>query len=580
MKVVVAVQVLSIRNFQLPATGAIVLTFDDGGTVTHQTHKRRYRSDEITPQGTLEFPDEGRGPYRFSMPVSSQGPTPIRLSVGLITATKELVLGTGAIPYHYQLHTGQFLTVPCVNERLQPVGAAELRLSVEKEDTQPVVMRRPSMPLASDHSMWPGVLRMQVRSVQGLPPFVPDTLKSNTASVTVQFGSHNKCTSQAPWVLKSQSYSATWSDSLQFDIVPQQSRQILFTLYSQSSLGSQNAVVATGSMHLVLPANKTTHMATQTVALSQDITLTVIHEQTYVQPVFEGAGGRPKSAYHRDPRGENPSGVAKPRGHFFTSESEDDAEEGTAAAAVVPQPARPMSAKVSHQAKGQRPLGQPPRATPSPPPASTTQEPSHYPQKIRNTVDDAPDDLELIDADELPTTQNSANGLHNKVHTNNHRDPPADLQRTVDEQREHIQHLMMAIDQLQETVLRQQQLIESLQRNPSQHAPGDSRPSSAMSVSGHRRPISAGCHSSQRESIPLQGFSDTHLRAKFAEYDASGTGYITRDQLKQFYLSFDNFGLIEDERSVNKFLSKYARGSGRLVSFDDFAQLTLHLAQR
>eukprot|EP01062_Namystynia_karyoxenos_P003380 TRINITY_DN11208_c0_g1_i1.p1 TRINITY_DN11208_c0_g1~~TRINITY_DN11208_c0_g1_i1.p1 ORF type:complete len:462 (+),score=177.22 TRINITY_DN11208_c0_g1_i1:89-1387(+) len=72
--------------------------------------------------------------------------------------------------------------------------------------------------------------------------------------------------------------------------------------------------------------------------------------------------------------------------------------------------------------------------------------------------------------------------------------------------------------------------------------------------------------------------TEQQIRRKFQQLDTNGNGWLSRDELRRFYISNDNYGIFEDDDVVERHLSRYLR-DGK-VTLPEFSMLMLKLAQR
>ena len=101
-----------------------------------------------------------------------------------------------------------------------------------------------------------------------------------------------------------------------------------------------------------------------------------------------------------------------------------------------------------------------------------------------------------------------------------------------------------------------------------------------VASAGGSRPSSAD--SSNPYDVSQSYVTEQQLRSKFSDYDAQGSGYMTRKQLIDFYKATNMFGADEDDDSVKRYLAGLCGDSFRndMITFDDFAKVALKLAQR
>eukprot|EP00759_Apiculatamorpha_spiralis_P044123 PhF_6_TR41279/c0_g1_i1/m.62422 len=74
--------------------------------------------------------------------------------------------------------------------------------------------------------------------------------------------------------------------------------------------------------------------------------------------------------------------------------------------------------------------------------------------------------------------------------------------------------------------------------------------------------------------------TEEQLRRKFQELDVDGNGWLDRDEFKNLYLAFQNFGVYYDEDAVTRIVDKYSMFSDDKITFDEFCVIMLSLAAR
>eukprot|EP00760_Papus_ankaliazontas_P006675 PhM_4_TR13135/c0_g1_i1/m.17568 len=74
--------------------------------------------------------------------------------------------------------------------------------------------------------------------------------------------------------------------------------------------------------------------------------------------------------------------------------------------------------------------------------------------------------------------------------------------------------------------------------------------------------------------------TEEQLRRKFQELDVDGNGYLDRNEFKNLYLAFQNFGVHYDEAAVDMIMDKYHMWADDRVSYDEFCVIMLGLAAR
>eukprot|EP00388_Colpodella_angusta_P044682 GDKK01063689.1.p1 GENE.GDKK01063689.1~~GDKK01063689.1.p1 ORF type:complete len:746 (-),score=73.52 GDKK01063689.1:100-2337(-) len=89
-------------------------------------------------------------------------------------------------------------------------------------------------------------------------------------------------------------------------------------------------------------------------------------------------------------------------------------------------------------------------------------------------------------------------------------------------------------------------------------------------------PYSLAALENNKGQLPV---TEDHLRKKFEELDVDGLGYLSREEFKRVYLSYQNFGLKPKEEALNAILDKYSMNADGRVSFDEFCIAMLKLAQ-
>eukprot|EP00759_Apiculatamorpha_spiralis_P029032 PhF_6_TR31430/c0_g1_i1/m.46097 len=536
MKITVVVEVHSLVKFKFPRHGANVTLM-----LEHPVDPARSQTlqpESIPTTGEVDPLPVHPNISSFTFYMSADGP--IAIPILVTTGPPDCKIGKGEIAWQYALHTMERRMVPICNESKVQVGMVDCSVAVEKAQSENGSdARRPSMPQGGDFSAWPGTVKLHIKGFQGvqLPnesAVSPTSLVQHHVFLRVQFCGQTHDTAKVNWTLKPAGFSATFSDCLPFDIIRNQPKQIQFQLYVVHP--ETEELIAMASMYLPNAPQKASHVATQTVALGSG-TLSLSHEQLYVKPLREGAAGRPKSAYHR--------GGAVPK-QITSWDSDDEELESVQAAQPAPPP-------------------------PAPPTSTLALSPTaEFPMKLRNQVEVGRESIEM-------------------------RCEMDQLKQEVITHRSYIQELVAHVEQMQATILRQQELIERLQQTA---VPAlDARVTTLERGHGHMAavPQKAQPNLSNHNNTPstqhpyqhieVRGprsspLSETTLRLMFQQCDPSSSGFISRDQLRRFYLNHENFGLFEDEQSMDKVLSKYLKTGTRLVSFEEFAQITLRLVQR
>ena len=74
--------------------------------------------------------------------------------------------------------------------------------------------------------------------------------------------------------------------------------------------------------------------------------------------------------------------------------------------------------------------------------------------------------------------------------------------------------------------------------------------------------------------------TEPKLRELFDSLDVNHNGYLEFEEVKNFYKTFDNFGVVPSDKQIESDIRKHANSPDNNVSFDEFCCLILSLAQR
>eukprot|EP01060_Flectonema_neradi_P039127 TRINITY_DN8498_c0_g1_i1.p1 TRINITY_DN8498_c0_g1~~TRINITY_DN8498_c0_g1_i1.p1 ORF type:complete len:125 (+),score=23.74 TRINITY_DN8498_c0_g1_i1:57-377(+) len=74
--------------------------------------------------------------------------------------------------------------------------------------------------------------------------------------------------------------------------------------------------------------------------------------------------------------------------------------------------------------------------------------------------------------------------------------------------------------------------------------------------------------------------TDNRLRELFNSFDADNTGFLEKDEVKQVYKEFDNYGVEYTDREIDSQIQKYAIRDDGKVDYDEFCCIILSIAQR
>eukprot|EP01064_Diplonema_japonicum_P017243 TRINITY_DN252_c6_g1_i1.p1 TRINITY_DN252_c6_g1~~TRINITY_DN252_c6_g1_i1.p1 ORF type:complete len:125 (+),score=15.38 TRINITY_DN252_c6_g1_i1:47-376(+) len=74
--------------------------------------------------------------------------------------------------------------------------------------------------------------------------------------------------------------------------------------------------------------------------------------------------------------------------------------------------------------------------------------------------------------------------------------------------------------------------------------------------------------------------TDSRLRELFNSFDADGSGFLEKEEVKRVYKDFDNFGVEYSDREIDMQIAKYAIRDDGKVDFEEFGCIILSIAQR
>eukprot|EP01012_Entosiphon_sulcatum_P057264 TRINITY_DN81005_c0_g1_i1.p1 TRINITY_DN81005_c0_g1~~TRINITY_DN81005_c0_g1_i1.p1 ORF type:complete len:263 (-),score=48.83 TRINITY_DN81005_c0_g1_i1:15-755(-) len=74
--------------------------------------------------------------------------------------------------------------------------------------------------------------------------------------------------------------------------------------------------------------------------------------------------------------------------------------------------------------------------------------------------------------------------------------------------------------------------------------------------------------------------TDDQLRDLFEQFDTDGSGFISRQEFKRIYRSFEDFGTPVSKQDLNALLKKYKVFDDGIVTYQEFALIMLTLAKR
>ena len=74
--------------------------------------------------------------------------------------------------------------------------------------------------------------------------------------------------------------------------------------------------------------------------------------------------------------------------------------------------------------------------------------------------------------------------------------------------------------------------------------------------------------------------TEPKVRELFDKLDVNGNNFLDFSEVKQFYKSFDNYGLMPSDAEIEAQIRKYAKRPDNKLSFDEFMCIVLSIAQR
>jgi hypothetical protein len=74
--------------------------------------------------------------------------------------------------------------------------------------------------------------------------------------------------------------------------------------------------------------------------------------------------------------------------------------------------------------------------------------------------------------------------------------------------------------------------------------------------------------------------TERRLRQAFQELDVDGLGYLDKEEFKQLYTTFDNFGVDMTPEEIDDVLTKFKTEDDGKLTFEEFSLLMCRVAQR
>lgn len=74
--------------------------------------------------------------------------------------------------------------------------------------------------------------------------------------------------------------------------------------------------------------------------------------------------------------------------------------------------------------------------------------------------------------------------------------------------------------------------------------------------------------------------TEPKIRELFDSLDVNEDGALSFTEVKKFYTTFDNFGVVHSDREIEAQMKKYTTRADGKVGFDEFMCMILHIAQR